>query len=240
MKEFSQVFSVLINFYFSILCLLFLRILCFFLDFPDDATDYILEWAGEFEAFKDFSWVTLRDNLNWQTVKKSMDVISKRTSFNLSHNSSAVFDQCVYVKSFCTNEKLSEWEANKVPTEQRWVEIFKHMEAKHVPFDEFSKIIEYALCFPGSSAPVERVFATAKKIWKLESSSLQIATLNAILHVKMNMEWSCIEFYDFLKTKPDLLRQISGQDKYVVRQPMTVENMSSDAMSVELASVDEI
>lgn len=71
----------------------------------------------------------------------------------------------------------------------------------------------YILCFPESSAPVERVFAKAKKVWKHASSQLQISTDNCTMQVKCNMEWSCVKFFKVLKSRPELLRKISTHDE---------------------------
>lgn len=193
--------------------------------------EYVDKWTEDFKIFQDFSWVVLETFPDWSTVKKSMHVVAEKGSFDMATNSSAVFEQFGYMKSYCSADKLSEWRKSKLPTDKRWVEIFQHMEAHNIPHDQFGVIIEFILCFPGTSAPVERVFAKAKKIWKQESSSLQISTLNSILHVKCNMEWTCLEFFKFLKTRPDLLRKISSQDKYDFKQPRPVDS----PMSVELA-----
>ncbi|RYX79070.1 hypothetical protein EON71_01030 [bacterium] len=113
--------------------------------------------------------------------------------------------------------------------EDRWVEIFKHFEREHIAFDTFSIIIEYALCFPGTSAPVERLFAHVNKVWTQESSALKIDTLKSILIVKCNMDFSCTEFFQFLKTRKDILKKISSQEKYDFKKPKA----SLGAMSVD-------
>lgn len=84
--------------------------------------------------------------------------------------------------------------------------------------------------FPGTPAPVERIFAHVEKLWQVESSALAVETLKSMLLVKCNMEFSCLNFYDFLKTQPELLRKIAGQDKYSFKEPRSSE------MSVDLDS----
>lgn len=156
-------------------------------------------------------------------------------------HSSAVFEQFGFVKNYCTNEKISEWNANKVSTEERWVEVFKHFETKHVPFFQFSLIIEYVVCtlFSRLVSSGWEVVRKGEKIWKQESTALQIKTLKAILFVKSNMEYTCTEFHRFLKTRPDILRKISGQDKYDFKQLKHVDNVSPGAMSITVDSDDE-
>lgn len=153
--------------------------------------------------------------------------------YNLGNNSavkeisSKVFAQYGFIKTYCSSEKLSEWKnaqdkngkPKKLTAEERWVEIFKYMDAQQVPYLEFARLIEFILCLPGTNAPVERVFSSAKNIWKVESSQLAVKTLKSILSVKMNLDYSCVEFYHFLKKTPVLLRQIASQDKYDFKQP---------------------
>lgn len=105
------------------------------------------------------------------------------------------------------------------------------MEAKQVPYLEFA-CIEFILCLPGTSAPAERVFSSVKNTWKIESSQLSMKSLKARLFVKMNLDYSCIEFFHFLKTQPQLLRKISSQEKYNFKQS-TAATPNTSLMSVE-------
>ena len=75
-------------------------------------------------------------------------------------------------------------------------------------------IVEYILCLPGSTASVERVFASMNKTWTDEKSQLKNETLKAILTTKINLNMSCIDFYHWIKTKADMLRNIKSKDKY--------------------------
>lgn len=138
---------------------------------------------------------------------------------------------------YCVEEKLNHWNTNKVSAEEKWVEIFKHLDSESVPFEAFSSIIEYILCFPGTSAPVERLFANVNKIWKQENSRLAITTLRSILYIKNYMDFTCTEFYRFIKSRHDILKQITNQEKYVFKQP--VNEASPGAMSVEFDTETE-
>lgn len=198
----------------------------------EEAIDYLLKWTEEYSIFSEFSWVALRKFPDWSTINKTMRKLADLTTFDLEKNSSSVFQQYGFMKNYCTDDKLIEWKDKNLQTEERWVEVFSHMNREDVPFLEFSKIIEFALCFPGSSAPVERIFARTKKIWKQDSSSLQIESLSSILFVKINLEYECIDFYKFLKSQPELLKKIARQDKYSFKEPKPVQN-STGAMSVD-------
>lgn len=168
-----------------------------------------------------------------------MKSLAEKSSLDLTEISSKVLEQYDFVRNYCSDEKLTEWKNKKASTEERWVEIFKHFDAHHVSFTELSKIVEYILCLPGTSAPVERIFAIAKKIWKVESANLHLETLRSILYVKYNLEYTCIEFYAFLNTQTELLRKIASQEKYVFKQTSSTGSSvaSPSAMSIDLDSV---
>lgn len=205
----------------------------------DDAIEYLLGWSEELVPFCEFSWVSLRSFPDWATVNNSMKLVARKTSFDIFANSSKVFEEYGYIKNYCSAEKMAEWNSENVSTEKRWVKIFKHMKANQVPFVEFSQIVEYILCFPGTSAPVERVFAKAKKVWKQESSALLVSTLKSILFVKINLDYECCEFYNFLRNQQALLRKIASQEKYDFKQPNPVDAASPGAMSVDFVEDDE-
>lgn len=202
----------------------------------DDACDYLDSWTEQFEPIKCFAWIALRSAPDWVNIRSAMKQISERTSLDTDSISSKIFDQYGCVKNYCSKEKIIEWGSKNVPTEDRWVDIFKYLDSQQIPYIEFSYIVEYILCLPGSSAPVERIFSQANKIWKQESSALLVPTLHSILVVKNNMEYSCIDFYKFLKTQPVLLRQIASQDKYDFKQDHGMASASTSAMSIDLES----
>lgn len=92
----------------------------------------------------------------------SMKKVAEKSSFDEYENSMQVLDQYNYIKKYCTADKLFEWDSKQTKTDERWVGISQHMHAQHIPYIEFSQIVEFIICFPGSSAPVERVFAKAR------------------------------------------------------------------------------
>lgn len=202
--------------------------------FSDTANDYISEWSEQFDRIKKFDWVALRV-LAWTQIEKTMEEIA---GFDVDGNAAKVFCQYGYIKNYCTAEKFEEWKEKKLPSEKRWVEVFKHMEAAQVPYLEFSRLVEFILCLPGTSAPVERVFSSAKNIWKTESSQLGVNTLKSILLVKNNLEYKCVDFYHFLKTQPQLLRKISAQEKYTFKEQQRTEAVVAEAASSNKMSIN--
>lgn len=92
-----------------------------------------------------------------------------------------------------TDEKLEKWTVN---TDE-------HMNAHRVPFIKDPHIIFIALCSPGFSAPIGRVFANSRQSLETEESGNLL-----IIFTKIKLE------YDYLKIQPELLRKISSWYKY--------------------------
>lgn len=212
--------------------------------FSDTANDYLSEWSEQFDRIKDYNWAALRAMPPWGEIEKTMDGIP---GFDVDGRGAKVFPQFGYIKNFCTAEKFGEWKAKNLPSEERWVEVFKHMESAEVPYLEFSRIVEFIMCLPGSSAPVERVFSSAKNTWKIECSKLEVKTLKSMLLVKNNLDYKCVDFYHFLKTQPQLLRKISAVEKYTFKKPSQLPTNAdgpetagtSRDMSIESAQDEE-
>lgn len=106
------------------------------------------------------------------------------------------------------------WNASEVPVDKRWTEIFMHLKNNDIRHQHISAIVQYILSLPGTNAAVERIFSQMNKIWTSEKTQLKVSTLKALLVTKVNFTQSCIDFYTFLKSSPQLLKQISSTEKY--------------------------
>jgi hypothetical protein len=77
-----------------------------------------------------------------------------------------------------------------------------------------SKMVEFAMSFPGTSAPVERVFSIMGNIWSAESGRLSVSTVKHLLNVRINSELSCCVFYDVIKTNKPFLKEVMSSEEY--------------------------
>lgn len=75
-----------------------------------------------------------------------------------------------------------------IPIENRWVEIFNHLNNERIEFETFAMLIEFILVLPGTTAAVERIFSGMNKYWSEEKVHLKVSTLNDVLMVKYNMK----------------------------------------------------
>lgn len=163
---------------------------------------------------KAFSWATLRNVPVWKDIEAIMQKLDTLNLYDAAENSTKLHKEFGYVKNYCSETKIKQWKDDKVPIPKRWVEIFSHLETETCEYKEMAKMVEYILCLPGSTASVERVFAAMNKTWTEEKTRLKIETLKAILTVKVNLKMTCLEFYEFIKSNPDMLRQIASKEKY--------------------------
>lgn len=60
---------------------------------------------------------------------------------------------------------------------EKWKEIFDAFFRSNVSFLNIFKIIEFAMCLPGTSAPAERIFSMMGSIWSAERGRLSLTVL---------------------------------------------------------------
>jgi hypothetical protein len=92
--------------------------------------------------------------------------------------------------------QLDTWNEENIPVSDRWVQIFSEMGEKRLDFQDFYNIVEFILCLPGSTVPVERIFSVMNTMWSKEKSKLSVETMRATLIVRQNCVMECEKFYD--------------------------------------------
>lgn len=182
--------------------------------FIDVAIKYLDEWTAQFSFTRDFLWINLKEKPEWGNISNTMNLLANKNIFDLEEIAGKLFDQCNYVGNYVTDEKIEEWREKKVDTDKRWVEIFQHFRNNNIPFDQISSVVEYILCLPGTNTTVERIFSAVNKSWTREKSQLHVSVLKSILFVKYNIQLSCIEMFNLLKSRDDLLNKIASSEKY--------------------------
>lgn len=113
-----------------------------------------------------------------------------------------------------SQEKAREWNENNVAVDSRWVQIFNVLQDREIILPNLKMILQFLLATPGTNAPVERVFSLMNSYWSDEKSRLSEDTLGAVMRVKVNMEETCVEFYDRILADKKLLRSIHSSAKY--------------------------
>lgn len=203
------------------------------LSFEADAFEYLEMWSEQFATIKTSSWILLIDVPQWPEIELTMKGMIERKIFAME-DSSNLFDQYNYVRTYLTTEKLNDWNMQKTGADKRWAQTFLHLNSRNIPCDKMSMLVEYVLCLPGTSATVERVFSQVNRIWSNEKTAMLPKTVESILYVKYNLNYSCIEFFKLLKKNQQLLREIMSSNKYMNMRHPSVPELENEGDEEEL------
>ena len=77
------------------------------------------------------------------------------------------------------------------------------------------------------------MFADVNNTWTEEKTKLKVETLKAIIIVKCNVTFSCVDFYHFIKTKPELLNKIAKTAKYISGKGFDEQNNNNSEFENE-------
>lgn len=182
-------------------------------NFYENCFQYLDKWSQQFENVKVFSWLLLKTCPKWENVQNSYKFISEKFT-GIESYETTLFDELCYVKQYAKEQKINEWNLKKVNVDLRWVEIFKYFDEENIPFQNILKVVEYALCLPGTNAATERIFSLVNNYWTPEKTQLKVETLKSVLIVKTNFPNDCNEFYSMISRNDELLKQIHTEEKY--------------------------
>lgn len=118
-----------------------------------------------------------------------------------------LFEEFQKLKIFVAVDALEE-----LSSVQKWVKFFSKNNAPNL-----SKICEFVFSLPVSNAMCERIFSLMARAWRQERNKLLISTLAAELIVKTNMNLSCNDFEQFLRTDDigkGIVNAVGKSDKY--------------------------
>ena len=86
------------------------------------------------------------------------------------------------------------------------------------------KLVEFVFAIPASNAYCESIFSHMNDLWNDNRNRMKHDLVAAEFKIKMNTHFTSTQFYDYLLTKPDLLKQIRSSDKYshIAKEPRFV------------------
>lgn len=183
-----------------------------FFTFYHTAIEYLRKWTVPFRDFIKFQWMSLLEVPDWKNILECYDFLAQ----NITVDDSALFDEFSLLKIYL-QDKISIWNSQNISIDGRWLDVISHFKKSGVSVDNFSKIAEFILCLPASNAPTERVFSIMNNIWTPEKNSLHPATLKSLLITKVNLEYTCTEFYNKLLNDKQMLIDIQSSNKYGVQ-----------------------
>ena len=119
--------------------------------FYSSCINYLENWKTNLSELKLFEWIALRKEVKWNEILLSYEACKGEIGDKV--NADACFDEFSLLKNFATDEKITSWNCQKTPTETRWLEFFKYIEA--IPYQvtpiNLKMLCEFALCLPGTN-----------------------------------------------------------------------------------------
>uniref|UniRef100_A0A8C2HJN4 HAT C-terminal dimerisation domain-containing protein n=1 Tax=Cyprinus carpio TaxID=7962 RepID=A0A8C2HJN4_CYPCA len=186
---------------------------CAVRSFYSASVDYFDNWSCSLENTKELEWVLLRSFPEWRDIQSSLSNFYSKIPALTSVDKTMLFDEWACAKNIVTCH-IIEWNKNKVAVSDRWRDVFSEMGSKSLNFGVLSLAVEFVLCLPGTSAPVERVFSLMNASWTDEKSRQSVTTMKAMLFVRINFGLDCSAFYDKLLKDKRTLAKIGSSEKY--------------------------
>lgn len=171
---------------------------------------YLDEWTQSLQEFQCFDWMSMNNAPTWEDIQPSLTYLTEKC---VLLDESKLFDQFCCVKTFISSNTTDDF--NTLLLHQKWSQFFQEFKLIEQN-SEIKKIAEFFFAIPAHNANIERIFSLIGSQWTNERNRLTFENMRAILFTQYNFKsFKCTEFYNFLQTKPAVLRKISSNEKYV-------------------------
>jgi ribosomal protein L20 len=181
-------------------------------NFYNSSIQYLVrDRRNSFDKVSKFRWINLQTEIASSDLQESAQIINAIVKDSIN------FDERTLLNKVIQNQKVACGSSSeKVPDtiEEKWQAICKVFQKTEILCTNISKVVEFAMSLPGTSASVERVFSVTGNIWSAERGRLLVSTVKHLLNVKINSELSCREFYDVIKTNKPFLKKVKSSEKY--------------------------
>jgi hypothetical protein len=152
---------------------------------------------------------------DWITVETSYEYAVSRCGENLriKIDRDQLCDEYGLMNEYC-EQNINKWLEIKKSCDKIWTEIFKEFRAQNTQLVNMEMLVELALCLPGTSTEVERIFSLIKKIWSDNRASMSLKTVDSHLNIQYNSDLNCNQFYKKLKADRVMLNNVKSSQKY--------------------------
>lgn len=177
--------------------------------------NYLKLWENSFDKANKFKWLTLQNDPTWEEMEASAIIVVSIVPNSI--NVDQLFDErssLVQVLRHLKPNWASQPKEFTPKMHEKWTKIFDAFFRSNVSFLNIFKIIEFAMCLPGTSAPAERIFSMMGSIWSAERGRLSITVLKELLNIKANSDLTCSQFHDKIKIDKCFLKKINASEKY--------------------------
>ncbi|GBM16179.1 hypothetical protein AVEN_126445-1 [Araneus ventricosus] len=185
---------------------------------------YLDLWENSFGNAEQFSWVNLTKTnaVDWENAETSAEIINSSLLDvpDRKINNDKLFDEVVLAKEYLQSnwEQWKQEETTRdviISGEEKWLRLFGHFKENHIEAPNLIKIVEYAICLPGTSASVDRVFSLMNNAWTDDRGLMKESTVKGLMTCKINIGLACEDFYNKIKNKKDFLKNVLANEKYM-------------------------
>ncbi|KFM67557.1 hypothetical protein X975_18507, partial [Stegodyphus mimosarum] len=133
-------------------------------------------------------------------------------------NNDRLFDGVVFAKEYLQSN-WEQWKKEEttrdviISSEEKCLRLFGHFYENHIAVPSLTKIVEYAFCLPGTSAPVERVFSLMNNAWTDDRGLMKEFTVKGFMTCKINIGLACDDSCNNIKNKKDFLKKVLDNKK---------------------------
>lgn len=128
-----------------------------------------------------------------------------------SRNNGQLFDGIVLDKEFLQSnwEQWKQEDQRRDNLKQRKMAqaVWSLQNENHIAAPNLIKIVGYAFCLSGTSAPVERVFSLMNNAWADDRGLMKKSTVKGLMICKINIGLDCEDFYNKIKTEKTLSKK---------------------------------
>lgn len=184
--------------------------------FYDRCINYMTLWVSSFDKASQFAWTSLVSYVTWDELEASGSCVNNVVPETI--NLDELFDERASLTDVLKT-LMPKWnslpEEKKLTTVEKWQSVFDVLKKTNIAYNNLAKVVEFAMCLPGSSAPAERVFSIMGNLWCAERGRLSISVVRELLNVKINSTLSCSDFYDKIKGNKQFLKNVISSEKYI-------------------------
>lgn len=171
--------------------------------------EYLTKWGSSFIEFSCFKWMNLKTVIEYSETEKCLMYLKEKC---IEIDDVKFFDQFCNLCKFIQENIVCD-EFSKSSASEKWAKFFNSTILEC--HSELLKLAEYFFSIPGHNANVERLFSLISSQWTDVRNQLSIESVKGLLVVRHNFkEFSCSDFYHYIKKKPKLLDQIGSSQKY--------------------------
>jgi hypothetical protein len=147
--------------------------------------------------------IKLNDQINFYISSKTNDFCS-----------STIINQCVACDNSDSGKMISLSNVQNEPvikSDQLWAYL---LNTNPTPTPNFKKMISFVFSIPCSNSYVESIFSHMKHLWSDYRNQMDVELISAELKIRMNVSYSCEQFYKHILSEKQLLKQIRKNSKY--------------------------